>query len=882
VNNWVDDFDKRTSTMLLPWGKAAKDGTKWEPAILHMLTVGIVAKEMYGSLPGRTRRSVADGFGLDEKTFGDMLPIIASLHDLGKISPGHQLLIENLPCVTQMKSLGFSFAKNRDLNHKHVAFSYIKQALDHITVCTAGDGSSACIAYALAAHHGELHTVDSDRIYDDEQWGCLRFLIAEYITKVFGHKVSAQLKVTSLSSLLVLCGLTVLADWVGSSVEFFPYASATCLDDIDSFIKDCQDKACKSMSYLGLNARLTREFVFDSVFAGKSPNAAQQTAFKVAAGLTHPMLLIVLSSTGSGKTEIPLGLFARTAIREDLRGLYFALPTQGTASQNFQRLRDFADRLSFEGNPQLHLLHSAAEIDESYGKLKARVDDGSNGELGTVTASEWFSTTKKGLAATFGGGTVDQALLSVLRVKWMPLRFFALAGKMVVLDEIHSYDTYMTRSISRFLEWVPYIETSVVALSATLPQKAVKDLLKSFAPDADLPEVIPYPCVVGVDKAGAVSLIQIPVDDFRASATLSPLLVDGQAPLNTIIGKIRDLLPEEGNIAVIMNTITEAQDLAALIQQSEGLRDIELTVYHSRFTVADRAAIEQTIGRKYGKEGFTNGQRPRRSIVVATQVLEQSLDVDFDFMISWLAPIDLLLQRLGRLQRFLKIHPRSTDRILYVAMADIFSGELQFGLSGLVYFRDILQKTAMLFAGSKACQSIHLNLPEAASPLIEAVYGERDEDVITKWEEDRIGKQLGEIYLAEEHLLNHAHGEEGIECGPFNIALCLRNVSDETRISSRLADVSVTVILLSPQDRPTTTDGRFESALDLWKKSMPVRNRGLVYELLKEAPPPEWQNIPLLRNSRPLYLEKEGRLGAYDVTYDRVLGLQIGKSAKGE
>ncbi len=864
------------------WGKADWKGSDWEPAILHMLTVGIVARELYNSLPRRLRVRIAKGFGLNEKTFRSILPILASLHDLGKISPGHQLLREDLSCVTQMKDMGFSFAKNRDLNHKHVAFSYIKQALDQMALCTADGGSPAFVAYSLAAHHGELYAVDPDRISDDEQWAFLRCFASEQIAAAFQHKKSAQIKVKSLSALLLFSGLTMLADWIGSSVEFFPYAMAAGNREIYAFIKNCRKKARKTISYLGFNAKLAKEVDFGLVFEGKTPNAAQRAAFEVAAQLTHPMLLVVLSSTGSGKTEIPLGLFAGTAIKEDLRGLYFALPTQGTASQNFRRLKSFGDRLNFKGNPQLHLLHSAAEIDETYSKLKAHVDDGSGDGLRTVTASEWFSTAKKGLAATFGGGTIDQALLSVLRVKWMPLRFFALAGKMVVLDEIHSYDTYMTRSINRLLEWAPYIETSIVALSATLPQNAIKNLLKSFAPDADLPDQIPYPCVIGVDKAGTVALRPIPVDAFKANATLSPMLAGGQAPLEDIVRKIENMIREEGNIAVIMNTIGEAQDLAALILQSKALSDIELIVYHSRFTAADRMKIEEKIRDKFGIDGFTNGKRPKRSIVVATQVLEQSLDVDFDFMISWLAPIDLLLQRLGRLQRFFKLFPRSTDRTLYVAMNNALSGETRFGASGFVYFPDILEKTARLFGETGKYGCLSIRLPESASPLIEAVYGERDESVITKWEQDRIGKQLGEIYLAEEYLLNQAYGVYGIENDPSNIASCLRDASDETRISSRLADLSVMAVLLSPQESLAIADGHIESALSFWKKSMPIRNRGLVSELLKIAPPLEWQNVPLLRNSRPLYLDRQVKIRGFEISYDNVLGLRISKASKGE
>ena len=863
------------ANLLLPWGKADKAGNNWEPAILHMVTVGIVAKEIYSTLPSRLRQRIANGFGLEEKALADMLPIVASLHDLGKISVGHQLLRDDLTSILQLKILAFPFDKNRDLNHKQVAFSYIKQALEHIAACPTDDGSAAYIAYGLAAHHGELHTVDSDRISDDKQWDNLRIFAAEHTAGVFQHEKSTKIEVKSLSALLLLSGIVVLADWIGSSIEFFPYASATDYGDISAFLVDRKQRASQAISQLGFNAKLAEESAFDSVFDGKTPNAAQQSAFKVATQLTHPMLMVVLSSTGSGKTEIPLGLFAETAIKEDLRGLYFALPTQGTASQNFRRLKNFGDKLSFKGNPQLHLLHSAAEIDQTYGKVKAHVDDGSNSDFGTVTASEWFSTTKKGLAATFGGGTIDQALLSVLRVKWMPLRFFALAGKMVIFDEIHSYDTYMTRAINRFLEWAPHIETSVVALSATLPQKAVKELLKSFSPQAEPPEGIPYPCVIGVDKSGKVAFMPIPIQDFSAHATLSPLLTDSRGPLKAVVNKIEELIANDGNIAVIMNTIGEAQDLAKLIQQSETLRDIELIVYHSRFTVADRADIEDKIRTKYGKDGFGNGQRPDRSIVVATQVLEQSLDVDFDFMISWLAPIDLLLQRLGRLQRFFKMHPRSGERTLYVAMTDILSGQIKFGVSGLVYFPDILYKTAKLFVDNKTYQSVPLNLPEAASPLIEAVYCERDEEVINAWEKNRLGKQLGEIYLAESYLLPHADGEEGFENDPSYINTCLRDASDEARISSRLADASVTVILLSPGDDLSIKTTKVESVRNLWRKSMPVRNRGLVNELLAMDPPPEWQNIPLLRDSRPLYLNRGMKLGTYEITYNNLFGLHI-------
>jgi hypothetical protein len=215
-------------------------------------------------------------------------------------------------------------------------------------------------------------------------------------------------------------------------------------------------------------------------------------------------------------------------------------------------------------------------------------------------------------------------------------------------------------------------------------------------------------------------------------------------------------------------------------------------------------------------------------------------------------------------------------------MTDILPGNIQFGVSGIVYFPDILEKTAKLFVKSGEYQCLPLNLPESASPLIEAVYSKQEEDELTKWERDRIGKQLGEIYLAEENLLNQAHGDDGDEANPLSIASCLREALDESKVSSRLADVSVTVVLLSPEHRPTPTDGQVDTTRALWNKSMPIRNRGLVTELLKITPPSEWENIPLLSNSRALCLEKKRRFGRYEVSYSDVLGLQISRTKKGE
>jgi CRISPR-associated endonuclease/helicase Cas3 len=339
-----------------------------------------------------------------------------------------------------------------------------------------------------------------------------------------------------------------------------------------------------------------------------------------------------------------------------------------------------------------------------------------------VMAAEWFTHRKRGLLAPYGVGTIDQVLMAALQSKHVFVRLLGLAGKVVVIDEVHAYDTYMSALLERLLAWLRAICTSVVMLSATLPSLRRTALFKAFAPECQVsPEIPAYPCLT------VVSGSQVRTIAFVTAAPGKRIRLEPAPSEPTALAVwLRDRIHPGGCAAVVCNTVGRAQEIYEACRQmmpedaEDGAPVVDLR--HSRFPFEEREAREQRTLKRFGKPG--EALRPATAVLVATQIIEQSLDIDFDLMVSELPPIDLLFQRAGRLHR----HER--ERRPTGEMPTLGLIETPLTLEGapafpkghtMVYEEHILLRTWIALRGR-----LELRIPEEIRSSIEVVYAEAD------------------------------------------------------------------------------------------------------------------------------------------------------------
>jgi CRISPR-associated endonuclease/helicase Cas3 len=311
----------------------------------------------------------------------------------------------------------------------------------------------------------------------------------------------------------------------------------------------------------------------------------------------------------------------------------------------FDRVDEFLSANA--GKKNLMLLHGKAALNKRFERLKyaARVYDDEK-RPSAVVAEEWFAANKKhGLLAPYGVGTIDQALLAVLQTKHVFVRLFGLAGKCVILDEVHAYDAYMTTLMERLLRWLAALDCPVVLLSATLPRDKRLKLLRAYAGD-DLPEAedVSYPRLTSVAVGRPPEVRHLQADPDRAR-TIKPGWMDE----GNLVETLRQALADGGCAAVIRNTVGLAQNTYLQLRDALKAHGIDVELFHARFPFGRRREIEDAVLKRFGKNGGPAERNQR--VLVATQVVEQSLDLDFDVMISDVAPVDLVLQRAGRLHR---------------------------------------------------------------------------------------------------------------------------------------------------------------------------------------------------------------------------------------
>ena len=898
-------------SLLQLWGKTASDG-RFHPVLFHMLDVGHVAQILLSSdALVRPRGVLASALGVAvPETLVDWLPLVAALHDIGKISAPFQ---GQVPAQRQrLEALGFSFSSAR---HDHIRHQYISA----VAVDTILDNLEPLHSWrtllrdVYGGHHGQfpaslIHTSKFVKYIEPPEWAALRRDAAGALEAVLGLRVPSLAPQNLRAAIVALTGFLILADWLGSDETHFSPQPGLSLDD---YLPLSQERARQAVASAGfLNVRPRAQWNgFRSVFPNiTTPRPLQETIEALPPdAVAWPALYVIEAPTGEGKTEAALALARRLASIGWSDELYFALPTTATSNQMFGRVYRFLNPDQDRTVP-VQLIHGQASLDKD--ALCVRMlGDGDDAGSPAATAPEWFAPRKRALLAPYGVGTVDQAELSVLSARHYVLRLFGLAGKVVIIDEVHAYDAYMSTVIEHALQWFATLGTPVILLSATLPEQRHRALARAYQaglrglatdtlPDEKAPDgPLPYPAL-SVYTAERCVRLSPPAAQSERRLTLQ--LIADVSPAEEA-DRLLTLVQDGGAVGRITNTVQQAQEIFAALRQ-KAPAGVERHLLHARLPGDERLARERRLAERLGPESQRSIED--RIIVVGTQVLEQSLDYDVDLMISDLAPTDLLLQRAGRLHRhpWRERNPRFQDATLQVVVGSGKHGAPDFGLSALVYEPFILWKSWLVLRSRQdSAGRITVTLPADYRPLIEATYDDRrdlpPEDqrfraaLDAAWEDYQRRRQEM-IENARQRLIPHPEPDKTITEGA---RIYFEEDEDGGKQGwgmavTRYGRESISVIPLhrvadgvavDPDGPPLTaaTCDR-ECQLRLLRRAIRVSNPTLVSTLPAcEEPGLSWfRRTPLLRLHYPLVLDNgRTQIGNLAIRLDPELGLVIGK-----
>lgn len=762
----VSPFIRLSGDVRAAWAKSDVDHATgellgWLPLYQHLADTAAVAAFVWDDwLPPSIKDYIAADAG-SAVTARELAVWLAAQHDIGKLSPAfavqvpalaRQMTVSGLPI-----SSGIAGTEERRLA-RHEAVSYLAIADWLAATNDVRPTTARQLASVLAAHHGlppDAAAVNWVRVRPhlagDGSWHHARVELIEAMTGATRVDVAGWRDLDlSQPTLALLSAIVIVSDWIASS-DHFPLASPGSHP-----LETASERAERAWRRLEMPTPWTAKpppenaLLFRSRFSlpeGSSPRPVQEELMRLAREVPEPCLMILEAEMGVGKTEAALAAAEILAARFNRSGVFIGLPTQATADGMFGRVLEWARRLGLETPSSVYLAHGKSGLNETFAALAqdarfralrvgdpARVRDAFD-EL--VAAHHWMSSTKRGPLADFVIGTIDQALFGGLGSRHVMLRHLALAGKVVVLDEVHAYDAYTGQFLERVLHWLGAYRVPVVLLSATLPAErrrafvdaydsgrrprptALPKRSRTWQPARTVPDPhenllgdIGYPSIV-TSRSGEAPDVSTPGGTGRETSIRLERLPDDTTALRDLLG---DALAEGGCAVVIRNTVRRVQETAAALRADFG---DDVIVAHSRFLGLDRARKDRLLLELFGRDG----RRPRRSIVVASQVVEQSLDIDFDIMVSDTAPIDLLLQRAGRLHRHERAHRPSRvrePRLILTGTEWTTTPPRTNRDSRAVYGEHLLLRTLAVLENRQT-----LTLPSDIPSLVQTVYGEK-------------------------------------------------------------------------------------------------------------------------------------------------------------
>ncbi len=857
----------------------------------------------------------------DEEVIKRTLMFIAAIHDLGKATPAFQIKPCNfssssdldIEIFEKLERAGFNGISNLRLldsvksHHALASEAILRESGINSTICSV-----------VGAHHGKpvdgLLTVEKQinsyeaNYYQKEniddavylKWKYTQKYIIEWALEQTGFEDSADLPVIDEITQVTFLGLLVMSDWIASNEIFFPLVNSDCaISEIDqeSRLREGWNKWYKTNNWEPQFIEDIEEFYYKRF--GFHPREIQRKLSLAISKTETPGIFIIEAPMGMGKTESALAASELLCEKTGRSGIFFGLPTQATSDGIFPRIKNWLQSISAEAdeNHGLQLIHGKAALNDEFRSISKNIDDDGSG---SVTVNEWFTGKKTSVLEEFVVGTIDQFLLMTLKQKHLSLRHLGLSKKIIIIDEVHAYDAYMGQYLYQAIRWMGAYNVPVIILSATLPAGRRVELINSYLKGQgwkknEIESVEAweknhaYPIITYTDKNRILQENKIEITEKKYIRTEK---IDDEELLQTLSDSIAD-----GGVAgIIVNTVKRAQELTKNLVEKFG--DENVLLLHSAFLSPERINKEKELIGIIGK----GAERPYKKIIVGTQVIEQSLDIDFDVMFTDLSPADLILQRTGRLHRHADVRrpEKLKEPILYIMGTD---EEFNFNSGSSAVYGDYHLIRTQIFLPEI------IKMPEDISLLVQRVYGD---------EELSLNDFLGEKYIAarkemdeklrikkekaKSFLLGNPSNPKNSEPKPLYGWLSnISPVESDERGNAQVRDSepSLEVILVQKQGNGYGFVGKEEdisekiSSTEVSKKLSletirlphaltPVWNiSGIIDELEKENIRlfPQWQKQQWLRGSLGIMLDENGycKMGKWKLHYSTKYGLEYEK-----
>ncbi|WP_026124456.1 CRISPR-associated helicase/endonuclease Cas3 [Nocardiopsis baichengensis] len=671
------------------WAKHDWDSGGWLPLWRHMGDSAGTAAYLWDEwLPPQVRARITEALPGGEADGRRLVVWLAMVHDIGKATPAFACQVEGLAEAMRSQGLKMGSAaqmgKDRSLAPHGMAGQLL--LVDWLQENGWAKRTAQQFGAVVGGHHGVPPT-DADLqdalghpelLYGPtgtDAWRrvqCELFDAAAVACGIRPHLDAWSSVKLPQPSQVLLSALVIVSDWIASNASLFPYfqQAGTAADG----------RVSRALQRLGLRGRWhprlpqgSAQDVFAARFSwdeGIRVRPVQEAALAATRSMDEPGMLVIEAPMGEGKTEAALVAAEHMAAVSGAGGCFVALPTMATSNAMFSRLTDWADSLEgIDGSASGFLAHSKAALNDDYaglpfagvGSADGIERDAPEGRRPGLAAHWWLRGRKKGMLADFAVGTIDQLLFAGLKSRHLALRHLAVAGKVVVIDEAHAYDTYMNTYLDTVLAWLGAYRVPVVVLSATLPARRRRELAEAYCQarrgslEFDAVEKAQgYPLLTSAVTGKAPQVEAVEASGRRTEVGIERLDDD----LDVLAHRLEAELAGGGCALVVRNTVKRVHATAKVLRDRFAGTDVEVSVAHARFVDLDRADKDRELLAAFGppaKVADLGGHRPQHPrIVVASQVAEQSLDIDFDLLVTDLAPVDLMLQRMGRLHRHLR------------------------------------------------------------------------------------------------------------------------------------------------------------------------------------------------------------------------------------
>jgi len=857
------------------WAKTGDNGTdSYHPLILHLVDVAACADAILEREPKTTRDRIGSILGMPWTRARPWILLTIACHDLGKACPGFQIKWEKANKI--LLGHGLNIPAGVDV---HVHHGYISQIALVLMLLEQGwpEDAAMLVSDAIGCHHGsranprKLEYLEGSRkAMGDAGWAEARAIIFGSLMALFKPDGVPAKSTISGPDFMLLAGLTSFADWMGSNETYFKFGdSCDCLD-LEEWFDERRLVASIALNSIGWNYRrplIECRKTFSQAFPQFSARPLQDAMADAVDGITEPCVILVEAPMGEGKTEA--AFYAHMELQRKLghRGLYIALPTKATGNAMFERTLQFLHGFPSDRTLDLQLVHGATLLNDAFQQIVVKniYDEASNA---SVAANEWFTNKKRALLSEYGVGTVDQCLLPILPVRHNFVRLWGLANRVIIFDEVHAYDSYTGTLLIHLIGWLLAMGSSVILLSATLPpsfRHKLARLTLSVMPQTE----VAYPRL-SIFNNGFIDQRHFIADPHRRRT----VVLSGIAPE---VSAIHDVLVEKlvsgGMGLALVNTVQRAQDLYQCYPEGKDLRHegklvgkslpdgTEVYLFHARYPADSRQAREEMAMHNFGPKG----NRVGRKVLIATQVVEQSLDLDFDVMVSDLAPIDLLLQRAGRLWR----HDRTREARHQTAPHFIVAGlagdtPIRFDKLlwwSFVYREDILLRTWVLLRDKDI-----LVIPDDIDDMVCTVYeGDIEipasiQDRYDKAEIEARGETLAHTNIADQAIIGFSDDASWNDPSRY-----VKSDEEEPGLNTtlvaqtRLGEQTITAIpIWSGDSLNASSNVTAELSKSLYLRSISISRKAVVMKLMAIGVPEGWKQSPLLRNSVPLRLDENG------------------------